>query len=108
MGVLRLSLTVPGSRSLKDKRKAIAQIRDRLRAKKNFSVAEIGHMEDHTRSVMAVALISNDRKLIQSSLDRVSYDIGTWRAAILEDSSIQIHRPWDDKLENQYDEFITG
>jgi len=108
VGILRLSLRVPGSRSLKDKRKSIAQIRDRLRAKKNFSVAEIGHMEDHTRSVMAVVQTSNDRKVIQSSLDRVAYDIGTWRAAIVEDFTIQIHRPWDDRLENQYDDFITG
>ena len=41
MGVLRLTLRVPGSRSLKEKRKAVAQVRDRLRAKKTFSVSAI-------------------------------------------------------------------
>ena len=108
VGVLRLSLRVPGSRSLKDKRKSVAQVRDRLRAKKNLSVAEIGHLEDHTRAVLAVAMTSNDQRLLQSTLDRVAHDVSTWRSAIVEDSTIQINRPWDVSLKNQYDEYITG
>ena len=108
MGVLRLSLRIPGSRSLKEKRKAIAQVRDRLRAKKNLSVAEIGHLEDHDRAIMAVVFASNDSLVVRSALDRIAHEVSTWRSALVEHTHIQINRPWDDSLQNQYDDFITG
>ena len=108
VGVLRLSLRVPGSRSLKEKRKAIAQVRDRLRAKKNFSVAEIGHLDDHLRAVLAVSMVANDQRFVQSALDQTAHDVGSWRAALVENASVMVFRPRDDLDKNQYDEFIDG
>ena len=105
VGVLRLALRVPGSRSLKEKRKPIAQIRDRLRARKNISVAEVGHLEDHSRCILAVAMVANDQRFIQSSLDQIIHDVGSWRGALIEDSTITIKRPEDVTLESQYDEW---
>jgi hypothetical protein len=105
---LRLSLRIPGARSLKDKRKAVAQVRDRLRAKKNLSVAEVGHLNDHDRAIMVVVFTANDQRIVQSSLDQIAHEVGTWRSAVLEHTSVQINRPWDDSHQNQYDDFITG
>ncbi len=105
VGVLRLALRVPGSRSLKEKRKPIAQIRDRLRSRQNISVAEIGHLEDHSRAILAIAMVANDKRFIQSALDRITHDVGSWRGAIIEDASITIERPGDAGLESQYDDW---
>ena len=102
VGVLRLSLRFPGSRSLKEKRKPVAQIRDRLRSRKNLSVAEIGHLEDHSRSILAIALVANDQRLVRSILDQIVHDVASWRNALIEDSSITIQRPEDGNLESQY------
>lgn len=108
VGVLRLALRVPGSHSLKDKRKSVAQVRDRLRSRKNLSVAEIGHLEDHSRAILAVAMVGNDQRFIRSALDRVVHDVGSWRAALIEDTSIQVQRPGDASFESQYDEWKKG
>lgn len=105
VGVLRLALRVPGSQSLKEKRKSVAQIRDRLRSRKNLSVAEIGHLDDHSRSILAIALVANDQRLIRSTLDRITHEVGSWRSALIEDSSITIQRQGDVDLESQYDEW---
>ena len=104
VGVLRLALRVPGSRSLKDKRKSVAQVRDRLRSRKNLSVAEIGHLEDHSRAILAVSLVGNDQRFIRSALDRIVHDVGTWRSALIENTSISVQRPGDAGSESQYDE----
>ena len=108
LGVLRLSLRIPGSQSLKDKRRAVGQIRDRLRSKKNLSVAEIGHLEDHHHAVLAVALVANDQRFIRSALDKIAHEVSTWRSALVEDATIQVNRPGDDSAQNQYDDLING
>lgn len=103
VGVLRPALRVPGSRSLKDKRKSVAQVRDRLRSRKNLSVAEIGHLEDHSRAILAVSLVGNDQRFIRSALVRIPHDVGTWRSALVDNTSISGQRPGDAGFESQYD-----
>ena len=105
VGFLRLALRVPGSRSLKEKRKPIAQIRDRLRSRKNLSVAEVGHLEDHSRSILAIVLVANDQRFIRSTLDQIIHDVGSWRGALIEDTSITVQRPGDVNLQSQYDDW---
>lgn len=55
---MRFDLHVPGSRSLKTKRRAIRPIVDGLRAKFRVSVAEVDGQEQWQRSVLAVAAVS--------------------------------------------------
>jgi uncharacterized protein len=74
VGVLRLSLVIPTARSLKDKRRVVSRIRERLRAKKNLSVAEVGHLESHTRAILAVCLVSNDPRNVRSQLDALAHE----------------------------------
>ena len=95
IGVLRLQILVPGARSLKDKRKAIQQIRERLKARGGLSVAEVGHLEDHTRAVLAVATVSNDARLLRSTLDTVAHEIESFGRGLVEHQEIAIQRPFD-------------
>jgi uncharacterized protein len=94
VGVLRMVLVVPGSRSLKDKRRAVNQVRDRVRSRYELSVAEVGHLDDHLRAVMAVAMVSSDQRLIQSTLDGIAHDVQSWGNAMVEEQSVDIARPY--------------
>ena len=102
VGVLRLVLVVPGSRSLKDKRRAIHQVRDRVRSRYELSVAEVGYLENHMRSVMAIAMVSSDQRLVQSTLDSLVHEIETWGSVLVEERSVDVARPLQDHT-SEYD-----
>ncbi len=95
IGVLRLQLRVPGSRSLKDRRKAVAQVRDRLRARGGLSVAEVGHLHDHDQAVIAVATVSRDPTEVRRALDRIAHDVESWGRAIVIARDVRMFRPFD-------------
>ena len=69
IGILRLEIAFPFSRSKKDKRKQVSKLRDRFRARYNLSIAEVGHLENIQRTVIAIAVIGNDPKNLRSFLD---------------------------------------
>ncbi|NOY86278.1 MAG: DUF503 domain-containing protein [Deltaproteobacteria bacterium] len=75
VGILRLTLYLPESRSLKDKRRVLRSVKDRLRGQFNVSVAEVDHLDLWQKATVAVALVSKDARhadrLLQKVLDRV-------------------------------------
>ena len=71
LGVARLVLRLPACRSLKEKRRVVSRVRDRLRARHNLSVAEIGAQDEHSRAIMALALVGSDGRVVESSLQRI-------------------------------------
>jgi len=92
LGALRLSLGMPGARSLKDKRKIVAQVRDRLRARFKVGVAEVGHLEAHHCAILAVTAVSNDPKLLRSRLDSMAHAVADWRGSGLISWEVEINR----------------
>ncbi len=102
VGVARLVLAVPGSRGLKDKRRAVHQVRDRLRARRNISIAEVGHLDDRSRAVLAISMVGNDARFVQGALDSLIHEVGSWRVALVESASVDLWRPFD---EAGYDSF---
>lgn len=102
IGALRLVLLVPGSRSLKDKRRDIAGVRDRLRSRKNVSVAEVGHLDDHRRAVLAVVMVGNDARFVRSALDGLVHEVAGWRSALVESAEITLSRPYDNDAAGRY------
>ena len=60
VGIARIVLQIPGSRSLKDRRRVIKSFKDRMRAKLPVSVAEVGDVEQLQLANVGVAVISND------------------------------------------------
>jgi hypothetical protein len=61
VAVLRLDLTVPGARSLKDRRQVVRSLKERLANKFGAAVAEVGDLESWSRATLAAALVSNDK-----------------------------------------------
>ncbi|HEV8550109.1 MAG TPA: DUF503 domain-containing protein, partial [Polyangiaceae bacterium] len=60
VGVLRLVLSIPGARSLKDRRQVVKSLKDRVRARLPVSIAEVGELERWQVATLGVAVVSND------------------------------------------------
>lgn len=71
IGALQLELEIPEARSLKDKRRVIRSLKDRIANGYNVSVAEVGALDAHQRSIMAMAMVGNDRAYVEGALSRL-------------------------------------
>ena len=74
VGLLTVDLHIPGARSLKDKRRILASVKDRVR-KLNVSVAEIDHLDTHQRARLGVAAVALHRDHVDRVLDGVVTEI---------------------------------
>lgn len=90
IGVLRLSVRIPGSRSLKDRRRALLGLRDRVAARHHAALAEVGHLEDHDRAILAVALVANDARVLQSRLDAIRAEADARGDLLILDAATEI------------------
>ena len=75
VGILQADLSVEKARSLKDKRRVVKSILDRLRASFNVSAAEVEDQDLYQRAGLGFAAVSNDadyvRGLLQKIVDRL-------------------------------------
>lgn len=69
--LLTIELSIPYAQSLKDKRSAVRGLKDRIRSKFNASVAEVGYQDKWQRAVLAVCIVSNDKRKLESDADRL-------------------------------------
>ena len=74
VGLLTIELHVPGARSLKDKRRVLASVKDRVR-KLNVSLAETEHQDLRQRARLEVVAIAGHRDGVDRSLDAVVTEI---------------------------------
>jgi uncharacterized protein YlxP (DUF503 family) len=71
IGVLQLELGIGDAMNLKDKRRVIKSLRDRLAHGRNISVAEVGALDEHRRSILGVAMASNDSRYVEGALSKL-------------------------------------
>jgi uncharacterized protein YlxP (DUF503 family) len=90
VGVLRLVLTIPGAQSLKDRRRVVKSVKDRIRAKMPVSIAEVGDLERHRVATLGVAMVSNDSARCSEVLDAVTRMARGARDAVLADVATEI------------------
>ena len=67
--LLVIDCHIPHAQSLKQKRAVIKSLIDRLRARLNASVAATGYLDEWQRSVIAISLVSNNRRYLQQQVD---------------------------------------
>jgi hypothetical protein len=90
IGALTLRLAVFGSTSLKDKRRVVKSLKDRLSARFNASVAEVGDLDHRQRAEIGVAVVANESGFVQSSLDKIVDYVRMDPAAALVDYHIEV------------------
>lgn len=71
VGILRLELAIRESHSLKDKRRVIKSIKERLHNTFHVSVAEVEAMDVWQRAVLGVAMVANDAPYVHQCLDKI-------------------------------------
>ncbi len=71
IGVCTIWLTIPDSHSLKQKRRVVKSLADRLKNRFNIAVAEIGALDMHQQAMLGVVSISNDTKHLNRVLSYV-------------------------------------
>ncbi|MEM7048058.1 MAG: DUF503 domain-containing protein [Acidobacteriota bacterium] len=71
IAVVSFELHLPGARSLKEKRRTVRSLVDRIHARCRVSVAETGFQELHQRSEISVAAVTSDALDLERKLDDV-------------------------------------
>ncbi len=71
IGVVQAQLLIREARSLKDKRRVIKSLKERLKHRFNISIAEVGANESMQQAIIGVAMVSNDSHHVQGVLNQV-------------------------------------
>lgn len=90
VGTTLLILNISGSNSLKEKRRVIKSLKDRIRSKFNVSVAEVGGNELWQRADIGVACVANNSHLVNQQLSKVVELVESFPEAVLVDYKLEI------------------
>jgi uncharacterized protein YlxP (DUF503 family) len=71
IGVLQVELSVTDAMSLKDKRRVILSLKDRIAHAHNVSIAEVGALDEHRRSILGMAMVGNDKRYVEGGLSKL-------------------------------------
>jgi len=71
IGVCQLDFRIPENQSLKGKRHVMRKMIDRVRHQFNVAISEVGDNDLWQRGQIGICTVGNDRRHINSSLDKV-------------------------------------
>ncbi len=71
VGVLTVSILIPESNSLKDKRRVVKSLVESIRQRFNVSAAEVGEQDIWRRAVIGVSCVSGDHSVAQALIGKV-------------------------------------
>ncbi len=85
VGVLRLDLAIIDAMSLKDKRRVVKGLKDRLAHRHNVSIAETEWLDEHRRAELGLAMVANDPRFVESCLSKIVDEVrGTRGVGLIE------------------------
>jgi hypothetical protein len=90
VGVARFVLQIPGSRSLKDRRRVVKSFKDRVRARLPVSIAEIGNLELYQVATLAIAVVSGQSSRCSEVLSYAKSMAASLNGALLADAATEI------------------
>ena len=83
-----VTLHIPHAGSLKDKRRYIKSIKDKLHNQFNASVAEIDKQDKWQQAVIGIVMLSSDRVYLEQQYSRIEQMLGEYRDVVV--SSLQL------------------
>lgn len=72
VGILQFELMIHDAQSLKDKRRVVRSVKDRLHREHQVSVAEVDAQERADLAVLGLAMVGGDGRYIGQTLDRIT------------------------------------
>lgn len=95
IGVLTIELEIAAAESLKDKRRVLNKIKDRVRRKFNVSIAEVEGNDLLNYGCLGVAIVTNERRFANTVLSSVVTEIEQVHECVLADYSLEFIRSRD-------------
>lgn len=71
VGALEVRLGLPGVNSLKEKRRILRSLKDRVRNKFNVAVAEVDDLDVWRVSTLGIVTVANNGRFVESALSKV-------------------------------------
>lgn len=71
IGFLLLDIHLPLSHSLKEKRKRLNRVKDRLKNRYNVALAELEYQDKWQRSKIGIVTINTQKKVVESLFNRI-------------------------------------
>lgn len=90
IGVCHLDLLIRENNSLKGKRRILKKIIERVKNKFNVSIAEVGNHDLWQSSQVGFCVVGNDKRFINSSLDKIICFIENLNSAEIVKSEIEL------------------
>jgi uncharacterized protein YlxP (DUF503 family) len=90
VGVLQVELSIPGAYSLKEKRRVLKGLIEKLRRDFAVSAAEVDRQDVWNSAIVGVAFVSNDARHAESHLQLALNAIERSRDAVVADSQIEV------------------
>jgi len=89
VGVLKLSLVIPESHSLKGKRGVLKRIEARVSNQFNISVTECGDQDLWQSAIMGFGIVGSSQPVVQATLQKVADYVDAMGLAELGDSQVE-------------------
>ncbi|MBP8129158.1 MAG: DUF503 domain-containing protein [Candidatus Hydrogenedentes bacterium] len=90
IGVLHIDLLIPGARSLKDKRRVIKSLKERLRHRFNCSIAETDFHDLWGRARLTAVVVSAEGRHANEQLNEIVRYASLDHAAVMADYRIEM------------------
>ena len=71
IGVLQLEIGIGDAMSLKDKRRVVKSLKDRIAHGHNVSIAEVGALDQHRRAIIGIAMVANESRYVEGALSKI-------------------------------------
>jgi uncharacterized protein YlxP (DUF503 family) len=75
IGCCHLEIYLPACGSLKEKRRVLSSLRDRLRRRHNISFAEVAHQDLWQRSGLAVVAVAAHRRQLDALFESIEDEV---------------------------------
>ena len=90
VAILQVEISIPDAMSLKDKRQVVKSLKDRIAHGHNVSIAEVGALDEHRRSILGIAMVSNDGRYVEGALSKLVDFVRTVPSVDLVDYQIEL------------------
>ena len=71
IGVMQVKLSIFEAMTLKDKRRVIKSLKDRVSGHFNVSIAEVDYNDQIRTALLGVAVVTNERRFAESVLSKI-------------------------------------
>ncbi len=90
VGVIQARFRIRGARSLKEKRRVIKSLKERVAHRFNVSIAEVDDLDVHQVATLGLAVVGGEKSFVDRSVDEVLRYISRDPEAELIDSKIEV------------------